>query len=74
MEMKEIEKRILEAYPGTSVVGLDPRGSGDYIDVRISQNDELKTLNRVKKHQAIMNLFDEELKSGEIHALTIKFI
>ncbi len=74
MDTQEIQKRIETAFEGTKAAALDPRGSGDYFDVRISENEALKALSRVKKHQAIMKLFDDELKSGEIHALALKFI
>lgn len=73
MNAQEIEKRIKENFPTSDVVAIDERGSGDYWDVRIAAK-EFDGLSRVKQHQTVMSMFDAELKSGEIHAFTLKTI
>lgn len=71
MDVKELEERILKAYPDAQLVVYDSNGRGDHFDVRIS-SDELNKLSRIQKHQAILKLFDEEFKTGALHALSVK--
>ncbi len=68
-----IEKKIQERFPDSDVVAMDLTGGGDHWEVRVAAR-EFKDLNRVQRHQAIMSVFDTELKSGELHALSIKTI
>ena len=71
MTSREMEHRLEEAYPGCQVAVIDLTGGQDHYEVRLSAK-ELDGLTRVQQHQAIMKVFDEELRSGEIHALAVK--
>lgn len=73
MDSLKLEKRLLDAFSDCQAAVIDRTGSGSNFELRLSTPD-LMELSRVKCHQTIMELFKEELSSGEIHALTIKYI
>lgn len=66
-----MEERLRQAFPGCAVEVVDLTGTQDHWEVRISAH-ELKPLSRVRKHQEVMKVFADELKTGEVHALAIK--
>ncbi len=68
---KDVEDRLKKAFPGSDVMVSDMTGGGSNFEVRIIAS-QFSDLNRVKQHQAVMKVFDVELKSGELHALSIK--
>lgn len=71
MKPQEIKARLQEAYPGDSVDVTDLTGTEDHYSVYIS-SQKFKGLSRIQCHKQVMEVFDKELKSGEVHALTIK--
>lgn len=71
MTTEQMETRIREAFPGGDVVVFDLTGGSNHFEVRISAPD-FAGKTRIQQHQAVMKLFDPELKSGEVHALAIK--
>ena len=73
MDVSSIENRIREAFQGCDVMVTDLTGSGSNFEVRVAAT-QFEGLNRVKQHQAIMGVFANELKSGEVHALSIQTI
>ena len=73
MTEAQIEQRLRQAFPEAQIAVMDLTGTQDHWEVRIS-SPELKSLSRVKSHQEVMNVFSEELKTGEVHALAIKVI
>jgi stress-induced morphogen len=46
-------------------------GTQDHYQIFIATSG-LKGLSRINQHKSVMDVFDVELKSGEIHAMTIK--
>jgi stress-induced morphogen len=68
-----VQARIKAAYPDCDVAVIDTNGNEDHFDVRLA-TAMLKNLSRVQQHQAIMGLFQAELKTGEVHALQIKIV
>ena len=71
MTMEEMESRLKQKYPDCDVVVNDLTGSGDHFEVRIS-SQAFKGLSRILQHKAVMGVFDKELKSGEVHALSVR--
>ncbi len=65
--------RIQAQFPDSDVVAMDMTGGGDHWEVRVASS-AFKELSRIQRHQAIMGLFNDELKSGLLHALSIKTI
>lgn len=68
-----MENRLKQTYPDCDVAIMDVTGAQSNFDIRIATS-AFEGMSRIKQHQAIMNVFDSELKSGEIHALSIKAI
>ncbi len=73
MDSLELENRLLSAFYKCQAAVIDMTGTGRNFELRLSPPD-LEEMSRVKRHQTIMALFKDELSSGEIHALTIKYI
>lgn len=73
MTPAEMETRLCQTYPNAQVAVIDLTGSENHYEVRISAR-ELSSLSRIEQHQAVMSVFNEELKSGEVHALSIKIL
>lgn len=73
MTPEQMEARIKNAYPDCDVAVIDTTGTKDHFDIRVAAR-EFSGLSRIRQHQAIMGLFQAELKSGEVHALEIKTI
>jgi len=71
MTEEQMESRLKEIYPSCSVAVVDLTGGGSNFEIRISEAS-LAELSRVKRHQAIMAVFKNELDSGEVHALAVK--
>ncbi len=71
MTLNEIKARIVKAYPDALVEVSDLTGTMDHIQVHV-ETSHFKGMSLLDRHRNIMGLFDLELKSGELHALTIK--
>lgn len=71
MKAEDLENRLLKAYPDAQIAVLDSNGQGDHFEIRIS-SESVNKLTRIQRHQAILKLFDNEFKSGELHALSVK--
>lgn len=71
MTTEQMEQKIKQSFPHCNVAVIDLTGGQDHFEVRISEKS-LQGLSRIKQHQAVMAIFNEELKTGEVHALAIK--
>ncbi len=71
MNSEQVKERVLAKMPDAEVLVEDPRGSGDYYVVSV-ESGLFSGQSRVKQHRMVQDLFEEELRSGEIHALSIK--
>ncbi len=72
MKDTEIEEKLKEKFPGAELAVVDMTGTQNHFEVRMNNNAFAEGLSRIEKHQSIMSVFDEQLKSGEVHALSIK--
>lgn len=71
MQAHEVKQRIEEGIPNTQChVNEFSGGSDHYSVVVVSNTFEGRTL--LARHRLIMDLFKDEVESGEVHALTIK--
>ena len=68
---EQIQKRIQSRLEGSLVQVSDLTGEQNHYEVQVSC-PSLKDLSRIEQHKLIMGIFSEELKSGEIHALSLK--
>ncbi len=71
MKPEDLEQRLSNSFPESEVLVADLTGTQDHYEVRIIA-PQFQGMSRMEQHKAVMNVFDPELKSGEIHALTIK--
>ncbi len=71
MKPNEIKARLQSAYPDGAVDVTDLTGTEDHYSVYISSK-KFKGLSRIQCHKQVMDVFGPELKTGEVHALTIR--
>lgn len=65
--------RLEQKYPDADVVVIDLTGTADHWEVRVASS-QFAGLSRIKQHQEVMAAFSDELKTGEVHALSIKTV
>ena len=73
MKPNEIEERLRASYPDGRIEVVDLTGTHDHYQVAI-ESAAFVGLTRIQAHQHVMRVFADELKTGEVHALTIKTI
>lgn len=71
MNLEQMKSRLLAAYPDGSVEVVDLTGTEDHWEVAV-ESSAFAGMTRIKQHQAVMAVFGPELKTGEVHALSIK--
>ena len=71
MTVTEMKSRLESAYPGDPVEVRDLTGTENHYQVYV-KSDKFSGLSRIKCHQHVMQVFEAELKTGEVHALTIR--
>ena len=72
MKSDEIKEYFLKQYPDAKVEVVDLTGTSNHYRIVISCG-QLQDMPRVAAHRSVMDVFGAQLKSGEIHALTIDF-
>ena len=73
MTPEQMKTRLQTAYPDASVEVVDLTGTQDHWQVYI-ESSTFSGMTRIQQHKHVMNVFDAELKTGEVHALTIKTV
>lgn len=71
MSPETMKQRLSSAYPDGAVEVFDLTGTQDHYEVSV-ESKKFLGLSRVQQHQQVMAVFSEELKTGEVHALSIK--
>ena len=71
MTPEQLKARLEAAYPDGTVEVVDLTGTHDHYQVAITSK-AFEGLSRIQQQRHVMNVFDAELKTGEVHALTIK--
>lgn len=75
MTIIQMKQRLQEAYPEsnpeTDIQVVDLTGTSDHWEVYV-KSELFKGLTRIEQHQHVMKAFAPELKTGEVHALSIK--
>jgi stress-induced morphogen len=71
MTPEQMKERLGLAYPDSSVEVVDLTGTHDHYEVTV-ESKAFQGLSRVQQHQHVMAVFGPELKTGEVHALSIK--
>ena len=70
MTTEEIKKKILNSFKNVALEVIDQTGMGNNFMVVFSNYKLNKS--KLETHREIMKIFADELKSGAIHALSIK--
>lgn len=73
MTPEQIKERLQTAYPDGTVQVIDLTGTHDHYQVQI-ESAAFEGMTRIQQQRHVMDVFDAELKTGEVHALTIKTI
>lgn len=75
MTIDQMRQRLQAAYPDANPLSEievnDLTGTSDHWQVAVTSKS-FNGLSRIEQHQHVMKAFDSELKTGEVHALTIK--
>lgn len=73
MTSESMEQRLRENFNDAEVAVLDLTGGQNHFEVRI-RTKALDGLTRINQHKAVMSVFADELKTGEVHALSIRVL
>ena len=73
MNASQMKERLQAAYPDGQIDVYDMTGTEDHWQVAIT-SAAFKGLSRIQQQRHVMDVFNAELKTGEVHALTIKTI
>lgn len=71
MNQLQMQERLLKAYPDATIEVYDLTGTSDHWEVYV-ESSAFKGMSRIQQHQNVMQAFAPELKTGEVHALSIK--
>lgn len=71
MKPVEMKQRLEAAYPDGIVEVVDLTGTEDHYQVAITSK-AFAGMSRIEQHKHVMDVFGPELKTGEVHALTIR--
>lgn len=68
---QEMKQRLEGAFPEGEVEVRDLTGTNDHYEVFV-RAPVFAGLTRMEQHQKVMAAFQAELKTGEVHALSIR--
>lgn len=71
MSPHEIKERLNSHFPDSEIKVTDLTGTEDHYEVFV-RSAAFSGLSRIEAHQKVMAAFSSELKSGEVHALSIR--
>lgn len=75
MKIDQMKQRLVAAYPDANsdseIRVHDLTGTSDHWEVEV-RSAAFNGLSRIEQHQHVMKVFAPELKTGEVHALSIK--
>lgn len=71
MTPEQMKKRLSDSYPGAVIEVIDLTGTQDHYEVYV-ESPAFAGLSRIQQHQHVMAVFGPELKTGEVHALSIR--
>lgn len=71
MTIEELKQKLESTFPNDVVEVVDLTGTEDHYEVYV-ESVQFADLTRIEQHQKVMGVFGPELKTGELHALSIK--
>ena len=73
MTIEQMKSKLENAFPESEINVFDMTGTQDHWEVSV-KSEQFKGLSKIQQHQTVMGVFAPELKTGEVHALSIKTI
>jgi stress-induced morphogen len=73
MKIEAIKARVLSTFNDAYVEVTDMTGTSDHIQLLVV-TDKFAGQSRIQRQRMVMDVFQPELKTGEVHALTIRAI
>ncbi|MES3037011.1 MAG: BolA/IbaG family iron-sulfur metabolism protein [Bdellovibrionota bacterium] len=71
MTQESMTERLKTHFPDGKIEVVDLTGTADHWEVTV-ESPAFKGLSRIEQHQKVMAAFGPELKTGEVHALSIR--
>jgi stress-induced morphogen len=71
MNKEDMKSRLTGHFPESEVQVTDLTGTEDHYEVYV-KSKVFAGLSRMEQHQKVMAAFQAELKTGEVHALSIR--
>lgn len=71
MSPDQMKQRLAQNFPDGEVQVTDLTGTQDHWEVFV-RSQAFEGLSRIDAQRKVMDVFAAELKTGEVHALTIK--
>ena len=71
MTAQQMQSRLKEHFPDATIEVNDLTGTEDHWDVYV-ESSRFAGQTRIAQHQLVMGAFSPELKTGEVHALSIR--
>lgn len=71
MTINQMRHRLEQFFPESNIEVIDLTGTSDHWEVHV-ESLKFQGLSKIQQHQKVMSCFDAELKTGEVHALSIK--
>jgi acid stress-induced BolA-like protein IbaG/YrbA len=71
MTPKDVQKKIEEKMPGAQALVQDLTGTADHYQVVVI-SDLFEGKSMIDQHRMVKSVFDKDIASGEVHALTLK--
>jgi stress-induced morphogen len=71
MKPQEMRERLQNTYDDGVVDVIDLTGTENHYEVYI-ESEKFRGMTRIAQHQHVMSVFAAELKTGEVHALSIR--
>ncbi len=71
MSPQQMKIRLEQSFPNAQIEVTDLTGTEDHYEVYVKSAD-FQGLSRMDQHKKVMAAFQAELKTGEVHALSIR--
>lgn len=71
MTQEQMLARLQSAFPQSAIEVYDLTGTQDHWEVHVTSS-LFAGLSRLQQQKLVMQAFEAELKTGEVHALTMK--
>ena len=71
MNTEAMKERLTKAYPDSHIEVVDLTGTQDHWEVLV-ESAAFTGMSRLEQQRHVMAVFQPELKTGEVHALSIR--